>query len=240
MWAVVDDTSEKIHRKDYVGGAFMCPKLALVDPLMTKSLPPGITASSGMDALTHAIEAYTSLPASPLTDALALHSIKLAAQNLAKAYANGDNLEARDKMMVASLMAGLAFSNADTAAVHAMAETVGGQFDCPHGLTCALFLPHVMNYNLIANPEKFSHIAEAMGENIAGLTVKEAAKKSVSAVKGLMEDLNITTNIKEFGVGKEDIPRLSKEAAENIGTLDNPRKLTEKDFRILFEAALSS
>jgi len=238
MWAVIDDTSRKRVTKEYIGGRLICPSLALVDPLMTKNLPPKLTASTGMDALTHAIEAYTSIPASPLTDALALYSIRLIANNLGKAYANGDNLEARDNMMVASLMAGLAFSNSDTAGVHVMAETAGGLYDCPHGIACAVFLPYVMEYNLIANPEKFADIAEAMEENVTGLSIKEASRKSVDAVKKLLLDIDITLNAAKLGVRKEDIAWLAKKAAANIGAIDNPRKLREEDFIKMFELAM--
>jgi len=238
IWAVIDDTSGEYVIKEAVGSQLICPRVTLVDPLLTTSLPPILTAETGMDALTHAIEAYTAIPASPLTDALALYSIGLIATNLGKAFANGDNLEARDNMMLGSLMAGIAFSNSDTAGVHCMAEAVGGLYDTPHGLSCAIFLPYVMEYNLIADQKKHADIAEAMGENIAGLSLREAALKSVVAVRNLMKEVGITPDARKLDVKEEDIPRLAKIAMTNVCVQDNPRKFRESDFVDIFRRAM--
>jgi len=215
----------------------ICPRLTLADPLTTKSLPPELTASVGMDGLTTAIEAYTSPVASPLTDALSLHSIKLIANHLQRAFANGDDLEARANMMLGSLMAGVAFFNSSCGGVHSMSEAVGGFYDTPHGISCAIFLPYVMEYNLIANPKKYADIAQAMGENITGLSTREASVKSVEAVKNLMKEIGIPSP-QQVGVKETDIPQLAKIALASSDTEGNPRKLTQGDFMNIFKRAM--
>jgi len=236
--AVIDDTSREYTTKDCVESRLISPRLALVDPLLTRSLPPELTAGTGMDALTHAIEAYTAIPASALTDALSLYSIELIANNLGKAFANGDDLEARNNMMLGSLMAGVAFSNSDTAGVHCMAEAVGGFYDIPHGIACAVFLPYIMEYNLIANPKKHADIAKAMGEDITILSVREAALKSVEAVKKLMKEVGIIPSARWLGVKEKDIAQLAKIAMTNVSLESNPRKLRESDFVEIFKRAM--
>lgn len=229
FWAVIDDTSKTPYVKESVGSRLICPQMALVDPMLTVGLPPALTASTGMDALTHAIEAYTSTMANPYSDALSLYSIRLIAQNLRKAYANGQDLEARNNMMVGSLVAGLAFSNSDIAGVHCLAEAAGGLYDSAHGISCAVFLPHVMEYSLIGNMEKFGDIARAMGENTETLSSRESAMKSVEAVKNLNNDIGIPSPA-EIGVKEQDIPQLAQISARNVSADSNPRKLSVADF----------
>jgi len=236
-WLIIDDTSRVPYIKLDVCSRLICPRVTLADPLMTKSLPPRLTASVGMDGLTTAIEAYTTPVASPLTDALSLHSIKLIASHLQRAFANGDDLEARANMMLGSLMAGVAFFNSSCGGVHSMSEAVGGFYDTPHGISCAIFLPYVMEYNLIANPKKYADIAQAMGENITGLSTREASVKSVEAVKNLMKEIGIPSP-QQVGVKETDIPQLAKIALASSDTEGNPRKLTQGDFMNIFKRAM--
>ena len=236
-WLVIDDTSKMPPTKESIGSRLVSPCVSLVDPLMTVRLPPSLTAGIGIDALTNAIEAYTCTVASPFTDALSLYSIELVSRNLSKAFANGDNLEARGNMMVASLMAGVAFFNADVAGVHCMAEAIGGLYNTPHGVSCAVFLPCVMEQNLIANEERYADIARAMGENITGLSIREAALRSLEAVKRLLKDIAIPSP-QQLGVREADIPQLAEMAVANISAASNPRKLTKEDYVELFERAM--
>src|SRR5690625_4468980 len=161
--------------------------------------PAGLTAATGIDALTHAVESYASLGANPVTDSMAIQAIKLISANLRLAVAYGHNIEARENMAHASLLAGMAFNNAGLEYVHAMAHQLGGLYDIAHGVANAVLLPHVEEYNLISNPQKFADIAEFMGENIEGLSVRDAADKAVHALRKLSEDVNIPTSLKSLG-----------------------------------------
>jgi len=237
FWAVIDDTSKDPTVKESVGSRLICPRLALVDPLLTLGLPSALTASTGMDALTHAIEAYTATLATPFSDALAMESIRLIADNLRKAYADGNDVDARDGMMLGSLMAGVAFFNSDIAGVHCMAEAIGGLYDTPHGIACAIFLPYVMEYSLIGNLERYADIAEAMGENIDDMSLRDAAIMSVKAVMTLMDDIGIPSP-QEVGVKKEDIVQLSRISSGNVSVESNPRKLLEEDFVKIFKKSM--
>jgi len=232
FWAVITDTERSY--KMGVGDPQIAPKLALVDPSLTVGLPPAVTAATGMDALTHAVEGYTAVCASPLSDALALAAVRLIAGSLRQAFANGGNINARSDMLLASLLAGVAFSNSDVAGVHAMAEVIGGVYDTPHGVANAIYLPIVMDYNVIAAPERFAEIAREMGERIDGLPTMTAARKSVDAVRSLSADLGIPT-AREVGVRDEDLQMLAERAQRNLGTPDNPRVMSVDAFRQLYE-----
>jgi len=234
-WAVITDS--KRNHKMGIGSHDLSPAYSLVDPLMTMGLPPKLTATTGMDALTHAIEAYTVIITSPIVELLAIHAIRLIANNLGKAVAYGDDIEARSNMSYASLIAGMAMTNSDCGAVHSCAETLGGFYDLPHGLTIAIMLPVVMEYNLIASEEKYANIAEAMGQKICGLTKRGAAIKAIEAIKQMLTDFDIPT-LKEIGVKESDVPELSKLAEFNLSAVDNPRKVTREDFEKLYIAAL--
>ncbi|MDA3789474.1 MAG: iron-containing alcohol dehydrogenase [Desulfobacula sp.] len=234
LWAIITDSKRSL--KMGVGDPKMTAKVALLDPELTISLPRGITASTGMDALTHAIEAYTANCSNPLTDSLSLTSIRLISQNLRRAFANGEDRAARSDLMLGSLLAGVAFGNADTASVHAMAETIGGVYDTPHGVANAIYLPVVMDYNTLALPGKFATIAEAMGECVDSLSPMAAARKAVEAVRELSNDLRIPT-AREVGVKDEDLRMLAERAQENLGTPDNPRNTTIEDYLELYKIA---
>ncbi len=213
------------------------PNVAINDPLLMMGKPPALTAATGMDALTHAVEAYVSTIATPLTDSAALMAIELISGNLRNAVANGDNFEARDKMAYAEFLAGMAFNNASLGYVHAMAHQLGGLYNLPHGVCNAILLPHVESFNLIANPDKFVDIALAMGENINGLSVREAAETAISAIEVLSEDIGIPSGLEELGVKEEDFKLMAENAMKDATSLTNPRKATLEDIIGIYASA---
>lgn len=213
------------------------PLVSINDPMLMVKKTAGLTAATGMDALTHAIEAYVSKDANPVTDASAIQAIKLISQNLRQAVALGENLEARENMAYASLLAGMAFNNANLGYVHAMAHQLGGLYDMAHGVANAMLLPHVERYNMISNPKKFADIAEFMGENISGLSVMEAAEKAINAMFRLSEDVGIPKSLKEMGVKQEDFEHMAELALLDGNAFSNPRKGNAKDIINIFKAA---
>lgn len=213
------------------------PLVSINDPELMTAKPAGLTAATGMDALTHAIESYVSLGANAVTDSMAIQAIKLISTNLRQAVAYGDNIEARENMANASLLAGMAFNNAGLGYVHAMAHQLGGLYDIAHGVANAVLLPHVERYNLISNPEKFADIAEFMGENIEGLSVRDAADKAIDAIAKLSVDVNIPKNMRELGVKEEDFETMAKLALEDGNAFSNPIQGKEMDIINIFKAA---
>jgi len=213
------------------------PLVSINDPLLMIKKPAGLTAATGMDALTHAVEAYVSKDANPVTDAAAIQAIKLISENLRQAVANGENIVARENMAYGSLLAGMAFNNANLGYVHAMAHQLGGLYDMPHGIANAMLLPHVERYNLISNPKKFADIAEFMGENIEGLSVMEAAEKAIDAMFRLSQDLGIPASLKDMGVKEEDIDYMAEMALKDGNAFSNPRKGNKKDIIEIFKSA---
>ncbi|MDI3535147.1 MAG: hypothetical protein PWQ82_1512 [Thermosediminibacterales bacterium] len=213
------------------------PEIAIIDPTLMAKLPPKLIASTGMDALTHAIEAYVSAKAQPFSDALAIYAIELISDNLRKAVHYQDNLENISKMAIASTIAGAAFTNGLLGLVHAMAHPLGGMFNIPHGIANAILLPYVMKFNLVANPEKFARIAKVMGENIEGLNEREAAEKALQAVIKLSTDVGIPTNLKEVGMDPSKIDKLAADSMKSGNVFSNPRKNTIEDVKTLFRNA---
>jgi len=234
LWAVITDPKRKI--KFNVGGTgLIAPYVALIDPLLTLNLPPRITAGTGMDALTHAIECYTCAYAQPWPDAVALWAIETIGQWLRIAYAQGHNQEARYKMSMAAMLAGMSYGTESAGAVHAMSQTAGGVYDLPHGeLTAALLAP-VMAYNYMGEPYKYARIAQAMGVNTWGMTVWEAAEAAVEAVAELTEDLDIPT-LPEMGIPEEDIPMLAELAYKDPQTIGNPRDIDLKGYERIYRS----
>jgi len=212
-------------------------RIAIVDPVMTLSLPPGVTAATGLDALTHAIESYTCTITHPVSEVLALEGIRLMGAYLRQAVANGKNLEARDKVMTGCLMASMAYSNTRLGNVHAASTPLGGFFDVPHGIANAILLPYVMEFNVLGDPKKFAHIAEALGEDIYGLTELEAAYKAPEAIRKLSDDVEIPKTLKEVGVKEEAIEDMAKEAMTSGNILVNPRATKIEDIISLYRAA---
>jgi alcohol dehydrogenase class IV len=220
------------HRKFDVWDPLMAPRLALVDPLLTRSLPPSLTGSTGMDALTHAIEGYTATLASPLTDALHLKAILLLGANLLRAYRDGSDLEARRNLMMASMIAGVGFPNSGLGSVHGLSLPLGGRFGIPHGVANAIMLPHVMTFNLEACPQKFGEIAAALGAPGRGPAA------AVEAVLALRRDLGIP-RLSSFRVQEEDLPAMARDAlGRNSNCVTNPRPTSEKDAVRIYQRAL--
>ncbi len=223
--AVITDIEQKL--KYTIKGTTLAPKVALLDPKLTVSMPPPLTAATGMDALTHAIEAYTVRNAEPLSNAMALHSIELISRYLRVAYNKGTDLDARTGMLLGSLMAGIAFSHSDVGAVHCIAEALGGMYDIPHGVCNAVMLPTVMQYNLPFCKERYARIATAM--DIEWKNFENGAQKSVEAVKKLAKDL-ILPHFSSFGINPEDFSKLAVKAYENGSNPSNPRPMSTDDY----------
>ncbi|MFP3850963.1 iron-containing alcohol dehydrogenase [Pseudomonas sp. W5-01] len=217
---------------------YLLPDVALVSPLMTLTCPRSVTAASGVDALVHAIEAYLSVNASPITDAIALGAIKLIVKALPKAYANPSSLQAREDMATASLMAGMAFGNAGVGAVHALAYPLGGRFNIAHGVSNALLLPYVMEWNKLACVERMRDIADAMGVRVAHLSDRDAADLAVKAMADLCAAVEIPSGLRSFNVPEDAIPAMAEEASRIERLMrNNPRKLTAADIEKIYRAA---
>ncbi len=237
LWAVITDPERKI--KFNVGGTgLVAAYVALIDPLLTLGLPAPITAATGLDALTHAIECYTCAYAQPWPDAVALWAIETIAQWLPVAFAQGQNQEARYKMSMAAMLAGMSYGTESAGAVHAMSQTAGGVYDLPHGALTAALLPPVMAYNYLGEPHKYARIAQAMGENTWGLTVWEAAELAVEAVTGLVDMLEIPS-LPEMGIPEEDVPMLVELAYADPQTVGNPRDLTEDSYEQIYRSCFA-
>ena len=225
-------TDEKRHYKMTVGDpVHMIPTLAICDPEVTLNLPKPLTAACGVDALTHAIEAYTVKVHQPLTDALALKSISMISENLVLAYEDGQNREARRNMMIASTMAGMAFISSNVGAVHAIAETVGAWFDTPHGVANSLFLPYVMEYNIPACTNRFVDVSKALGVvRKEGMTDFDYAMAGVEFIKELNRKLNIPTlkDLSEISVDKFE--QIAEKSAANILSNDNAKEIGKDEY----------
>lgn len=235
-FTIITNTSN--HVKMAIVDWRVTPDLAINDPLLMINMPPSLTAATGMDALTHAVEAYVSTAANPITDACALQAIRLIARYLRVAVARGDDLEARDRMAYAQYLAGMAFNNASLGHVHAMSHQLGGMYDLPHGVCNALLLPHVCEANLMAAQERYADIAEALGENTYGLAVREAAQMAVVAIRCLSNDVGIPNNLTELGVQDKDIDTMVKHAQQDVCAATNPRRLNDKEVAAIFRAAM--
>lgn len=233
--AVITDTER--HVKFTVKDVRMAPRLALVDPLLTLTVPPPVTAATGMDVLTHAVEAYTCRRATPVTDALALHAIKLVAGYLERAVGDGQDREARSGMMMASLIAGMAFSNADVAAVHCLAEALGGRYDTPHGVANAVFLPVVFRYNLDADPRRHADVAAALGADVSGLDATEAARRGADAIADLAKRVGIPSFRDLPGVNPDDFAAIAEASERNNSTPSNARPLDAEGYLALLRQA---
>ncbi|NNK96577.1 MAG: iron-containing alcohol dehydrogenase [Desulfobacterales bacterium] len=231
-------TDDERKYKLSIRSTYLYPTIALLDPSLLRSLPPKVIAATGMDALIHALESYISLGASPITEQLALASIGSIADNIRLFYANPDNLEAAGNMLLASTMAAMSFGNARLGCIHALAHSLGGLYNLPHGVTCTVLLPHAMEHNLISDPDKFSKIASVMGENIVGLSRIDAAKHSISAVKKLISDLELPTQFRELSVREEDVPQIVENAIKTGIHLTSPRNISSEGLESIIRASL--
>jgi 1,3-propanediol dehydrogenase len=233
---VITNTAKKV--KFVIVSWRNLPKVSINDPELMVAKPAGLTAATGMDALTHAVECYVTKDANPATDAVAIHSVKLIGKYLRRAVANGADIEAREGMAYGSLLAGMAFNNAGLGYVHAMAHQLGGLLDMPHGIANAVLLPHVERYNLMVNPEKFADIAVALGENIDGLGKMEAAEKAIDAIVRLSKDVGIPQGLSQLGVKESDIEPMAKLAMQDGNAGTNPRVGKLEDIIQLFKNAM--
>ena len=231
-------TDEERHVKMAIVDKNTTPLMSVNDPALMTGMPKSLTAATGMDALTHAIEAYVSIAATPVTDCCAIKAIELIRDHLESAVNNGDNMEAREQMAYAQLLAGMAFNNASLGYVHAMAHQLGGFYDLPHGVCNAILLPHVQVFNAQVCPERLAHVAVALGEDITGLTIEAAAEKAVEAIRVLSARVDIPAGLTVLGVKSEDFPILTENALKDACGLTNPKQATAAEITQIFAAAM--
>lgn len=237
IWSVLSDKEAKV--KVSVGSIYNMPTLALCDPELTTSLPPHITAATGMDALTHALESYVNKATQPISEGLSVQSMKMIAKNLRLAVVQGENKDARYQMLLASLIAAMAFNTTRLGLSHALALPLGAHFKIPHGVVNAILLPEVMQFNIIGNVEKFAEIATIFGENTFGLTTREAAEKAVTAIRQLKKDVGIAQTLSDYGVREEHLDMIAEEAMLSGNVAVNPVKPTLEDLKNICRAAMA-
>lgn len=239
IFTIITDTTNDV--KTLIGSPALMPQVALVDPLLTLNMPRGLTAGTGLDALIHAIEAYVSVKAHPMSDVMALSAIRLINEFLPLAWANPENLKARSQTMLGAMQAGIAFSNASVALVHGMSRPIGANFHVPHGVSNATLLGVVMEFSLMGAPQRYADIAAALGLPTEGRTPMEAAHEGAEVVKGLVDRLEVPS-LTELGVSQEKLePVVSKMAEDAIASGspgNNPRKPTKEEIVKLYYAAL--
>ena len=231
-------TDEARHVKMAIVDRHTTPILSVNDPELMAGMPKGLTAATGMDALTHAVEAYVSIAATPITDACALKAVELIAAYLRRAVHDGQDMEAREQMAYAQFLAGMAFNNASLGYVHAMAHQLGGFYDLPHGVCNAVLLPHVQDYNAQVAASRLGHIGKALGADTAGLAPEAAAKAAIAAIRKLSADVGIPANLTTLGAKAEDIPTLAANAMKDACGLTNPRRATQAEIEAIFQAAM--
>ena len=231
---------KKLKKKEGMNSPYLYPELALLDPELTLTLPPHPTAATGIDALCHAIESYTSIKASPMSEVMSLEAIRLISDNLRTAVHDGTNLEAREAMLLGSLYAGLGLANAGVTAVHSLSYPLGGKYGISHGLANTIMLPRVMAFNLPGAREKFVDIAEIMGEIVDDLPIREAAYLAVEAVESLIEDCGVFTTLEELEIPEADFPELAKVAMTVARPLaNNPCKMTPEAMVEIYQECYS-
>lgn len=230
-------TDEKTHIKMAIVDKHVTPILSVNDPALMKNMPAGLTAATGMDALTHAVEAYVSTAANPITDACALKAATIIATNLVTAVKDGKNMAARDQMAYAQLLAGMAFNNASLGYVHAMAHQLGGFYDLPHGVCNAILLPHVQRFNTQAAAGRLKDVAAAMGVDVQGMTDEQGAQACIAAIEALAKEVGIPAGLKDLKVKEEDFAELATNAMKDACGLTNPIQPTHEQVVAIFAAA---
>lgn len=231
-------TDESDNTKKVVYSDYLLADLAILDPVLTLSMPPAVTADTGLDALVHAIETYVSVNTTPYAEILSLQAIAMIARHLPQAYAKGSNLSARYNMLFAANISGSAFASGGLGAVHGLAYVLGTEYHMAHGRSNAIMLPHVMAFNLSGNLEKYANIAEAMGEDTLGLSPYEAAALSVEAVRSLMQAVNLSGRLSDYGISRDDLPKLVEGGlAQARLFVPNPRDLTRADVEHIYAGA---
>lgn len=231
-------TDEARHIKMAIVDKHTTPLLSVNDPELMLKKPASLTAATGMDALTHAVEAYVSIAANPITDACAIKAMELIQANLVNAVENGQDINAREQMAYAQFLAGMAFNNASLGYVHAMAHQLGGFYDLPHGVCNALLLPHVQEYNAQVVPARLKDIAKAMGVDVSGMTDEQGASAAIAAIKKLSVAVKIPENLTLLGVKAEDIPTLADNALKDACGFTNPKQATQAEICQIFTNAL--
>lgn len=231
-------TDEVRHIKMAIVDKHVTPVLSVNDPSLMVGMPASLTAATGMDALTHAVEAYVSTGATPITDAVALKAIELIKANLPTAVEHGENIEAREQMAYAQFMAGMAFNNASLGYVHAMAHQLGGFYDLPHGVCNAVLLPHVQRYNAQVCPERLKDIARCLGVDVLTMSAEEGANAAISAIECLAKKVGIPAGLEVLGVKTDDIALLAENALKDVCGLTNPKQASHEEICDIFRAAM--
>jgi len=235
QFAIISDTARKV--KIAIVSKTVVPDVALIDPATTVTMDAHLTACTGMDALTHAIEAYGSNAGSPITDLHALQAVRLVASSLLPVLSDPDDLALRSAMMLGSLHAGLAFSNASLGAVHAMAHSLGGMLDLPHGHCNAILLPHVMAFNFTAIPERYWTIGEAMGLDLEGMSPARKKQAVLNEIERLQREAHVLQTLTEIGASRDTIPDLAGNAMQDACMVTNPRRPSRRDIEGIYEKA---
>ena len=236
IWSVISEKEEKV--KYGVGSPYMTATVAMCDPELTLTLPPRITACTGMDALAHALESYVNKTTQPISEALSIRAMELVARSLRTAVVAGENLQARSDMLLASLSAALAFNPTRLGLAHALVMPIGANYKIPHSVGVAILLPEVMRYNLIGNLEKFVKIARIFGENTEGLSLRDAAELSVKAIRQLSEDVGIPEGLANYGVEEERLHELAEAGIATGNVPVNPRQPTVEDLTEIMRACM--
>ncbi|VVO30369.1 L-threonine dehydrogenase [Pseudomonas fluorescens] len=230
-------TDESRHVKMAIVDRNVTPLMSVNDPALMVGMPKSLTAATGMDALTHAIEAYVSTAATPITDACALKAIELISANLRLAVRDGSDLAARENMAYAQFLAGMAFNNASLGFVHAMAHQLGGFYDLPHGVCNAILLPHVQSFNASVCAERLTDVARALGADVGGLNAEEGAQMAITAIRCLSGDVEIPAGLRDLGAKLQDIPILATNALKDACGLTNPRAADQRQIEEIFRTA---
>ena len=230
-------TNEETHLKFVVVSWRNIPLVSFNDPMLMLDIPQATTAATGLDAYVQAVEPFVSVDHNDITDSQCEKAIQIIQQYLPEAVANGHNVEARTKMVEGEMLAGMAFNNANLGYVHAMAHQLGGQYDAPHGVCCALMLPVVEEWNIIACPDRFAKLAQIMGYDTTGMTTMEAAHKSIDGMRELAKSIGIPDSIKAIGAKPEDFELMAKNALKDGNAFSNPRKGTVEEVVQLFQKA---
>ncbi|GHA56272.1 L-threonine dehydrogenase [Photobacterium aphoticum] len=231
-------TDEARHIKMAIVDKHTTPLMSVNDPELMLAKPASLTAATGMDALTHAIEAYVSTAATPITDAVAIKAMELIQAHLRTAVNEGQNIAAREQMAYAQFMAGMAFNNASLGYVHAMAHQLGGFYDLPHGVCNAVLLPHVQRYNAQVCPARLRDVAKAMGVDVTGLSEEAGAEAALVAIQTLSQDVGIPAGLTELGAKEEDIAVLAENALKDACGFTNPKQATHDEIVAIFKAAM--
>ncbi|ATN01248.1 MULTISPECIES: L-threonine dehydrogenase [Proteus] len=235
-FCIITDTAR--HIKMAIVDKNVTPLLSVNDSELMIGMPKGLTAATGMDALTHAVEAYVSSAANPITDACALKAVTMISESLRKVVDNGGDAQARENMAYAQFLAGMAFNNASLGYVHAMAHQLGGFYNLPHGVCNAVLLPHVQAYNIQAAADRLKDIAQAMGVDVSAMSDEQGAKACIEEIRKMAKDVGIPAGLKELGVKEEDFKTLAENALKDACAITNPVQGSESDVIELFRQAM--